>query len=114
MQMEPMSSMETKLWLPSYALYMEVPCLFFPPHVQHQRISEFPSSAFYSDELTTAESVMQRGPDPIYNIWPNNGETPRVFCHVDGREDRLSVKSEEGNEGSMSNGAEIGYVVWTN
>ncbi|XP_030838153.1 helicase with zinc finger domain 2-like [Strongylocentrotus purpuratus] len=91
--------------------YKEKAEMLTTQHRMHHRICEFPSSAFYNGKLRTAESVMRRGPDPIYSIWPNNGETPTVFCHVDGREDRLSVKSGEGNEGSKSNGAEIGYVI---
>eukprot|EP00057_Strongylocentrotus_purpuratus_P026536 XP_011681010.1 PREDICTED: uncharacterized protein LOC579093 [Strongylocentrotus purpuratus] len=80
----------------------------------HKQICEFPSLAFYDDRLRTAESVMRRGPDPIRSIWPNNGQTPRVFCHVSGQEETLSVKSEEGNEQSKSNSAEIRHVVCTN
>eukprot|EP00057_Strongylocentrotus_purpuratus_P028231 XP_011682705.1 PREDICTED: helicase with zinc finger domain 2 isoform X2 [Strongylocentrotus purpuratus] len=77
----------------------------------HKQICEFPSLAFYDDRLRTAESVMRRGPDPIRSIWPNNGQTPRVFCHVSGQEETLSVKSEEGNEQSKSNSAEIRHVI---
>ncbi|XP_063955339.1 3'-5' exoribonuclease HELZ2-like [Lytechinus pictus] len=77
----------------------------------HERICEFPSSAFYDNRLETAESVRRRSLDPIWRIWPNNGNTPQVFCHVNGQEETLSVKTEEGNEQSKSNGAEIKHVM---
>ncbi|XP_071507763.1 3'-5' exoribonuclease HELZ2-like isoform X2 [Diadema antillarum] len=76
----------------------------------HRRICEFPSSAFYDNKLQTDRSVTERSRDPLWRIWPNRGDTPRVFCHVSGREETLSVKSDEGSEMSKGNPMEIKHV----
>jgi hypothetical protein len=48
-------------------------------------------------------------------MWPRtndeHGHIPRVFCHVEGEEETLTVKTKEGNEKSRSNKREIEQVV---
>lgn len=48
-------------------------------------------------------------------IWPHNGgdHYPHIFCHVDGEEERLVVKTEAGNEQSRYNTDEVDHVVNT-
>lgn len=47
------------------------------------------------------------------NIWPKDikGSYPHVLVHVEGEEKVLTVSTEEGNEQSKSNDAEIDVVV---
>lgn len=76
----------------------------------HEEICRFPSTAFYEGELQTAQSVKDRWADTATeHIWPNG--YPRVFCHVVGVEDVLTVRSAEGNEMSRSNPQEVYHVV---
>ncbi|PIK57868.1 putative helicase with zinc finger domain 2-like [Apostichopus japonicus] len=78
----------------------------------HEEICRFPSEAFYEGELQTAQAVKNRGFDEqTGRIWPNGPDYPRVFCHVVGVEEMLTVRSEEGNEMSRSNPLEIYQVV---
>eukprot|EP00057_Strongylocentrotus_purpuratus_P033405 XP_791308.3 PREDICTED: helicase with zinc finger domain 2 [Strongylocentrotus purpuratus] len=77
----------------------------------HESICSFPSETFYEDKLQTDLSVKRRSPDPLRAIWPNKGLTPMVFCHVYGKEETLTVKSDEGNEMSKANMAEIMHAV---
>ncbi|PIK57864.1 putative helicase with zinc finger domain 2-like [Apostichopus japonicus] len=78
----------------------------------HEEICHFPSEAFYEGELQTAQAVKNRGFDEqTGRIWPNGPDYPRVFCHIVGVEEMLTVRSEEGNEMSRSNPLEIYQVV---
>ncbi|XP_071490369.1 3'-5' exoribonuclease HELZ2-like [Diadema antillarum] len=77
----------------------------------HEAICAFPSQNFYEDKLETDQTVKSRSPDPLRAIWPNKGRTPTVFCHVYGKEETLTVKSEEGNEMSKSNMAEVMHAT---
>ncbi|XP_071820469.1 3'-5' exoribonuclease HELZ2-like isoform X2 [Apostichopus japonicus] len=78
----------------------------------HEEICHFPSEAFYEGELQTAEAVKKRIFDEqTGRIWPNGPDYPRVFCHIVGVEEMLTVRSEEGNEMSRSNPLEIYQVV---
>lgn len=47
------------------------------------------------------------------DIWPRDEETtyPHVFIHVEGEEKMLTVSTEDGNEQSKSNEAEVEEVV---
>ncbi|KAJ8039292.1 Helicase with zinc finger domain 2 [Holothuria leucospilota] len=78
----------------------------------HEEICRFPSDSFYEGQLETAHQVINRKPDTYTeNIWPGGPAYPRVFCHVVGEEETLTVRSEEGNEMSRSNPQEICHVV---
>ncbi|XP_071821610.1 3'-5' exoribonuclease HELZ2-like isoform X1 [Apostichopus japonicus] len=78
----------------------------------HEEICHFPSEAFYEGELQTAQAVKNRVFDEqTGRIWPNGPDYPRVFCHVVGVEEMLTVRSEEGNEMSRSNPLEVYHVV---
>ncbi|XP_071941737.1 3'-5' exoribonuclease HELZ2-like [Antedon mediterranea] len=78
----------------------------------HQKICEFPSSAFYDKKLVTDDSVKNR---KIKNwqrkFWPAGSICPTVFCHVYGKEETLTVNSSEGSEQSKSNPQEVYHVV---
>nr|XP_054758115.1 helicase with zinc finger domain 2-like [Lytechinus pictus] len=77
----------------------------------HDWICSFPSDTFYESKLETDLSVKSRSPDPVRAIWPNRGQTPTVFCHVYGKEETLTVKSDEGNEMSKGNMAEVMHAT---
>ncbi len=46
------------------------------------------------------------------SIWPVKAN-PKVFCHVEGKEETLTVSTAEGNEQSKSNSAEVEKIVST-
>ncbi|XP_046355457.2 helicase with zinc finger domain 2-like isoform X1 [Haliotis rufescens] len=74
----------------------------------HPRLCDFPSEEFYDGKLTTGPSWTWKC-EPLA-VWPVP-EVPHVLCHVEGVEDSLSVSTEEGNEQSKSNKAEVDKVV---
>ncbi|KAL3868675.1 hypothetical protein ACJMK2_041453 [Sinanodonta woodiana] len=77
----------------------------------HPELCEFPSKTFYNGELQTSSEVIEREKaNPPLKLWPVP-ETPHVFCHVKGREEILTVSTEEGNENSRSNPKEVKQVV---
>ncbi|KAK3577500.1 hypothetical protein CHS0354_026454 [Potamilus streckersoni] len=77
----------------------------------HPRLCEFPSNEFYDKELETAVSVLEREDIlPSLTLWPVSN-VPHVFCHVEGREEMLTVSTEKGNEKSRSNNEEVKQVV---
>ncbi|XP_033113754.1 helicase with zinc finger domain 2-like [Anneissia japonica] len=81
----------------------------------HPSICDFPSQQFYDNKLKTDISVSKRKPDTLK--WPRDGnkEYHTLFCHVDGKEESQTVKTEEGNENSKCNQQELEClmkVVW--
>ncbi|XP_033113852.1 helicase with zinc finger domain 2-like isoform X2 [Anneissia japonica] len=74
----------------------------------HSSICDFPSQQFYDEKLKTDISVSKRKPDTLN--WPTrdgNKEYHTLFCHVEGKEESQTVKTEEGNENSKCNQQEI-------
>lgn len=79
--------------------------------LQHPKICGFPSKHFYDGELKTHPDV---GISPqSLGMWPRmtDGYYPHVFCHVEGDEQTLTVKTDAGNEQSRFNDAEVQQVV---
>lgn len=79
--------------------------------LQHPKICGFPSKHFYNGELKTHPDV---GISPqSLGMWPRmmDGYYPHVFCHVEGEEQTLTVKTDAGNEQSRFNDAEVQHVV---
>ncbi|CAC5356757.1 unnamed protein product [Mytilus coruscus] len=76
----------------------------------HPKICEFPSKHFYDGELKTHPGV-GTSHQPL-QMWPHtiNEHCPHVFCHVEGDEEMLTVKTEAGNEQSRFNDAEVKQV----
>lgn len=66
---------------------------------------------FYKDKLETIASSKWQVLEPL-QMW-NNPENPCVFCHVEGEEEYLSYSTDEGNEMSRYNMAEVHQVVST-
>lgn len=73
------------------------------------RICDFPSKQFYRGRLETMPSVAWKVIEPL-SLWqfPN---VPHLFCHVEGEEQTLSVSTDEGNQQSKSNKAEVDEVI---
>ena len=71
----------------------------------------FPSHQFYEGKLKTGGGRWRDG-DKL-DIWPQDrkGTYPHVLVHVEGEERFLTVSTEDGNEQSRSNSAEIEHVV---
>lgn len=77
---------------------------------QNTSICEFPSRMFYDGKLKTAHENIGRPRNPL-KMWRKSNNIPRVFCHVEGEEETLTVKTKEGNEQFSSNKKEIEQVV---
>ncbi|XP_062574956.1 helicase with zinc finger domain 2-like isoform X2 [Saccostrea cucullata] len=75
----------------------------------NEKICEFPSKQFYKGKLKTGPSKKYEVKEPL-QIWINP-YTPLLFCHVEGEEECLAVSTEEGNQQSRSNKAEVEHVV---
>ncbi|XP_056009193.1 helicase with zinc finger domain 2-like isoform X4 [Ostrea edulis] len=75
----------------------------------HPSLCRFPSRMFYKDKLETIASSKWQVLEPL-QMW-NNPENPCVFCHVEGEEEYLSYSTDEGNEMSRYNMAEVHQVV---
>ncbi|XP_071173663.1 3'-5' exoribonuclease HELZ2-like [Mytilus edulis] len=77
----------------------------------HPKICVFPSKHFYDGELKTHPDV-GISPQPL-GMWPRmmDGYYPHVFCHVEGEEQTLTVKTDAGNEQSRFNDAEVQQVM---
>ncbi|XP_062574953.1 helicase with zinc finger domain 2-like [Saccostrea cucullata] len=73
------------------------------------KICEFPSKQFYKDKLNTESSKTWHTEKPL-TLW-RKWNIPLLFCHVEGEEKCLSVATEEGNEQSRSNLAEVELVI---
>ncbi|VDI41014.1 Hypothetical predicted protein [Mytilus galloprovincialis] len=76
----------------------------------NKSICEFPSRMFYDGKLKTANDKIGRPLKPL-KMWQKSNGIPRVFCHVEGEEEILTVKTKEGNEQSRSNMREIEQVL---
>ncbi|XP_060554261.1 helicase with zinc finger domain 2-like, partial [Ruditapes philippinarum] len=74
------------------------------------QICRFPSANFYKNALITMPGAWSKGK---IRIWPRcqNEIYPHIFVHVEGEEKVLTVSTEEGNEQSKSNIAEIDEVI---
>ncbi|XP_061168135.1 helicase with zinc finger domain 2-like [Saccostrea echinata] len=75
----------------------------------NEKICEFPSKQFYKGKLKTGPSKKYEVKEPL-KIW-RNPHTPLLFCHMEGEEECLAVSTEEGNQQSRSNKAEVEHVV---
>ncbi|XP_061168178.1 helicase with zinc finger domain 2-like [Saccostrea echinata] len=73
------------------------------------KICEFPSKQFYKDRLNT-ESSKKWHTEKQLSLWKRS-DIPLLFCHVQGEEKCLAVATEEGNQQSRSNMAEVEHVV---
>lgn len=76
---------------------------------QNPKICEFPSQQFYEGKLRTGPEGRWIVDEPL-KIW-RNPEIPLLFCHVEGEEETQAVASEEGNQQSRRNRAEVDHVV---
>ncbi|CAG2248111.1 unnamed protein product [Mytilus edulis] len=65
---------------------------------------------FYDGKLKTAHEKIGKPLKPLM-MWQKSYGFPRVFCHVEGEEETLTVKTKEGNEQSKSNKKEIEQVL---
>ncbi|XP_061168137.1 helicase with zinc finger domain 2-like [Saccostrea echinata] len=75
----------------------------------NEKICEFPSKQFYKGKLKTGPSGKYKVKEPL-QIW-RNPHIPLLFCHIEGEEECLAVSTEEGNQQSRSNKAEVEHVV---
>ncbi|KAJ8305756.1 hypothetical protein KUTeg_016301, partial [Tegillarca granosa] len=81
-------------------------------------ICKFPSRTFYDGKLETEKSSTWLEMNPL-TIWkklsndenPALNHVPHIFSHVEGEEEVLPVSTEEGNEQSRSNIAEVDQVI---
>ncbi|XP_067677521.1 3'-5' exoribonuclease HELZ2-like [Haliotis asinina] len=80
----------------------------------HPEICKFPSNQFYKGNLKTEDSHPELAawyiaPGKELTIWPTK-TNPKVFCHVAGKEETLTVTTQNGNEQSKSNRKEAEKV----
>nr|XP_022315664.1 helicase with zinc finger domain 2-like isoform X2 [Crassostrea virginica] len=73
------------------------------------KICEFPSQQFYEGKLRTGPEGRWIVDEPL-KIW-RNPRIPLLFCHIEGEEEILEVATEEGNQQSRRNRAEVDHVV---
>ena len=75
-------------------------------------LCSFPSKRFYDGELETKKAKGWTH-DSLAYIWPSYNKRiyPHVLIPVEGEERSLTVATEEGNEHSKSNLAEVEVVV---
>lgn len=80
--------------------------------LQNPQLCHFPSQIFYDGQLKT-ELVFKKKGTSILKIWSKKKSFyyPHVIIDVEGMENNLTVTSEEGNEQSKSNDAEVDQVV---
>ncbi|XP_056009192.1 helicase with zinc finger domain 2-like isoform X3 [Ostrea edulis] len=74
----------------------------------HPSLCRFPSNAFYNQKLITKASPKWETLQPL-QMW-RDPKNPLVFCHIEGEEEYLANTTEEGNEMSKFNKAEIDQV----
>ena len=77
--------------------------------MQNPAICAFPSWQFYNNKLETIPSSAWMTETPLA-MWPQ-AEQPQVFCHVEGEEEYLEVRTEEGNQKSFKNEQEVQQIV---
>ena len=80
--------------------------------LQNPQLCHFPSQTFYDGQLQTEPGFWKKGRS-ILNIWSKKKLSyyPHVIIDLEGVENNLTVTSEEGNEQSKSNDAEVDQVV---
>ncbi|KAM6147767.1 3'-5' exoribonuclease HELZ2 isoform 2-T2 [Erethizon dorsatum] len=74
----------------------------------HEVICTFPSVEFYGGKLKTWQGL-RRPPSILGHA--DKDSCPVIFGHVQGREQRLLVTTEEGNENSRANLEEVAEVI---
>ncbi|XP_021359813.1 helicase with zinc finger domain 2-like [Mizuhopecten yessoensis] len=89
--------------------YSEKAVFLSTQYRMNPRICDFVSAEFYNDKLDTAPSRAWKEETPL-SIW-KYPDVPHIFCHVEGEEEYLTVSTEEGNEHSCSNKAEVEKVM---
>ncbi|KAL3868501.1 hypothetical protein ACJMK2_041302 [Sinanodonta woodiana] len=73
------------------------------------QLCAFPSNEFYEGKLETRSSYLwEEG--LFINMWLDQG-FPHVLCHIEGKEEVLANRTDEGNEQSRSNKAEVEQIV---
>ncbi|KAK3089644.1 hypothetical protein FSP39_005283 [Pinctada imbricata] len=97
--------METSL----FERYSQSTSFLSSQYRMNPKICDFPSKQFYKSKLTSEKSKSWEVIEPL-KMWLEP-QIPLVFCHVEGIEECLTVSTEEGNEQSRSNKAEIDQVV---
>ncbi|XP_061162412.1 helicase with zinc finger domain 2-like isoform X2 [Saccostrea echinata] len=75
----------------------------------HPSLCRFPSKHFYGGMLKTIPSPKWEVIEPLH-MW-RDPKDPCVFCHIEGEEEYLSYSTDEGNEMSRYNMAEVDQVV---
>ena len=85
--------------------------LYFFLFLQNPQLCRFPSDAFYEGKLKTESGLWKDG--RVLKICSKQGTQfyPHVLVHIEGEEKVLTVSTEDGNEQSKSNQAEIEHVV---
>ena len=85
--------------------------LYFCLFLQNPQLCRFPSDAFYEGKLKTESGLWKDG--RVLRICSKQGTQfyPHVLVHIEGEEKVLTVSTEDGNEQSKSNQAEIEHVV---
>ena len=78
---------------------------------KNPQLCRFPSDTFYRGQLKTEFGLWKEG--RVLDIWTSRDKIfyPHVLIHVEGEEKVLTVSTEDGNEQSKSNEAEIDQVV---
>ena len=76
---------------------------------QNPKICEFPSQQFYEGKLRTGPEGRWIVDEPL-KIW-RDPRIPLLFCHIEGEEETQAVDTEEGNQQSRRNRAEVDHVV---
>ncbi|XP_061196372.1 helicase with zinc finger domain 2-like [Saccostrea echinata] len=86
----------------------EVLTLLTDQYRMHPSLCRFPSNTFYDKKLRTKDLEKWKMQQPL-SLW-RDPKNPLVFCHIEGQEEYLSNTTEEGNEMSKFNNAEIDQV----
>ncbi|XP_021359811.1 helicase with zinc finger domain 2-like [Mizuhopecten yessoensis] len=89
--------------------YSEKAVFLSTQYRMNPRICDFVSAEFYNNKLDTAPVRAWKEEKPL-SIW-KYPDVPHIFCHVEGEEEYLTVSTEEGNEQSCSNKAEVEKVM---
>lgn len=79
--------------------------------LQSPQLCYFPSKTFYEGKLRTGPGQWKEG--SVVKVWSDSQgrNYPHVLIDVRGLEKNLTVSTEEGNEQSKSNDAEVDHVV---
>lgn len=80
--------------------------------LQNPQLCLFPSQTFYDGQLQTEPGLWMKGRNILKILSEKkSSHYPHVLIDVKGVENNLTVTSEEGNEQSKSNDAEVDQVV---